>query len=160
MNALGRLSVLDNFAQFEHLVECALEDDPSFQVTDSETEDPLTELREFTALFKRPGKHTLPKPIQKLDTWVRENQDEMWVQKTSKGHLELAYNRPELINKLASKTDEFGKIVGYREGLRIVQNFERCLTSVTRKLIVLHTTHGSDKIKRIGFENPDSVFKK
>ena len=160
MNALGRLSVLDNFAQFEHLVECALEDDPSFQVTDSETEDPLTELREFTALFKRPGKHTLPKPIQKLDTWVRENQDEMSVQKTSKGHLELKYDRPQLIKKFARQTDAFRQIVGYENALRKVQNFERCLMSVKRKLVVLQTTHGSDKIKRIGFENPDSVFKK
>ncbi|MCE5294076.1 MAG: hypothetical protein LLF94_05625 [Chlamydiales bacterium] len=154
MNALG------SFAKFERLIECALEDESSLQVTDSEVEDPFTDLRAFTALFMKPGKNKLPRPIRRLDTWVRDNQDEMWVQKTSKGHLELKYDRPQLIKKFARQTDGFRKIVGYENALRKVQNFERCLMSVKRKLVVLQTTHGSDKIKRIGFENPDSVFKK
>lgn len=74
----------------------------------------------------------------------------MWITRTIDGHLELTYDRPQLIRKFAM-TEELDV------ARKTVQNFERCLHSVKPKLIVLESTHGKD-LKRVGFHDPAEIF--
>lgn len=56
-------------------------------------------------------------------------------------------------DKIIAETDGHG----LEAARKIVQNFERCLNTVKPKLVVLESTHGKD-IKRVGFENPETLF--
>jgi hypothetical protein len=113
-----------------------------------------SDLEEFVDLFRKPGSEKIPKPIKRLTRWFLENQDKMWINRTDDGHLELTYDRPQLIRKFASDDQSDNNLENARKK---VQNFERCLNSVKPKLIVLESTHGKD-VKRVGFFSPEIIF--
>jgi hypothetical protein len=94
----------------------------------------------------------IPKPIKRLVEWFLDNRDKMWISRSADGHLELTYDRPQLIRFF---TGQFANHV--ETARKTVQNFERCLNSVKPKLIVLESTHGKD-VKRIGFASPETIF--
>ncbi len=111
------------------------------------------ELGEFVECFRRAGAGKVPKPIVRLVEWFQDNEDKMWIVRSSDNHLELTYDRPLLIRRLAERDGG----VHLQTARKIVQNFERCLNSVKPKLVVLESTHGKD-IKRIGFAVPEVIF--
>ncbi len=112
------------------------------------------DLQEFVDCFKKSGSDKVPKPIKRLVEWYLENRDKMWICRSGDGHLELTYDRPQLIRHFTEKMDCASHVDIAR---KTVQNFERCLNSVKPKLIVLESTHGKD-LKRIGFAAPETIF--
>ena len=63
--------------------------------------------------FSRSNK--VPKPIKRLSRWYLDNQDKMWIKRTDDGHLELAYDRPQLIRKFASSETAENKLDAARK---------------------------------------------
>ena len=122
---------------------------------DATGDDIPADLSEFVNLFKK-GSKKIPKPIKRLSKWYVENRDKMWIMRTEDGHLELTYDRPQLIRKMANSAENSGENK-MELARKTVQNFERCLNSVKPKLIVLESTHGKD-LKRVGFFEPVAIF--
>jgi hypothetical protein len=114
------------------------------------TSDARANLMDFVECFKKIGSGKVPKPIARLVEWFEMHDDKMWIVRNADNHLELAYDRPQLIQCFAGA----GELDSAR---KTVQNFERCLNSVKPKLVVLESTHGKD-VKRIGFAAPELIF--
>ncbi len=112
--------------------------------------DSRADLMDFVDCFKKTGSGKVPKPIVRLVEWFAEHEDKMWILRNADNHLELAYDRPQLIQCFTSSSE-------LETARKTVQNFERCLNSVKPKLVVLESTHGKD-IKRIGFAAPEVIF--
>ncbi len=96
----------------------------------------------------------MPRPVARLAELAEANPDHVWVSRNAENHLELAYERSELIRRLAESDDAHQMAVAKKR----VVNLERGLKMMSPKLKVLETTHGRRDVKRLGFASPELVF--